>query len=93
MGRRILLVEGPDDQHVMLNLCARHAMPETFVVQVAGNDHEVLKLLRSEPKASDIERFAAILDADTDIEPRWGHARGALVAAGYRDPPELPTGA
>jgi len=90
MGRRVLLVEGPDDQHVMWNLCARHAMPQTFVVQVAGNDREVLKLLRSEPKASDLERFAAILDADTDLERRWGEARGALLAAGYRDIPERP---
>ncbi len=90
MARRILLVEGPDDQHVMWNLCARHALPETFVVQVAGNDREVLKLLRSEPKASDLERLAVILDADTDLAKRWGEARGALLAAGYRDIPEKP---
>ena len=70
MGRRILVVEGPDDQHVLWNLCARHALPETFVVQVAGNDREALKLLRSEPKASDLERLAVILDADTDLERR-----------------------
>lgn len=90
MSRRILLVEGPDDQHVMLSLCARYALPEIFVVKAAGNDREVLKLLRSEPKASDLERFAAILDADTDIERRWGQARGALHAAGYREVPDLP---
>ena len=65
-------------------------LPETFVVQVAGNDREVLKLLRSEPKASGLERFAAILDADTDLEKRWAEARGALRAAGYRDLPEQP---
>jgi len=91
MGRRILLVEGPDDMNVMLNLCARLAVPETFVVQAAGNDREVLKLLRSEPKASNLERLAVILDADTDLERRWGEARGALTAAGYRDMPERPT--
>jgi hypothetical protein len=90
MGRRVLLVEGPDDQHVMWSLCARHAMPETFVVQTAGNDREVLKLLRTQPKTSDLERFAVILDADTDLERRWGEARGALLAAGYRDMPERP---
>ena len=90
MGRRVLLVEGPDDQHVMWNVCAQHALPETFVVQVAGNDREVLKLLRSEPKASDLERFAAILDADTDLERRWREASGALVTAGYVDVPERP---
>lgn len=90
MGRRVLVVEGPDDQHVMWNLCARHALPETFVVQVAGNDREVLKLLRSEPKASDLERLAVILDADTDLERRWQEVSRALVAAGYRDMPERP---
>jgi hypothetical protein len=91
MGDRILLVEGPDDQHVLLNLCARHAVPQTFVVEVAGNDREVLRLLRSKPKASNLERLAVILDADTDIERRWGEARGALFAAGYRDVPERPS--
>jgi len=91
MGRRILVVEGPDDKHVLWNLCERHALPNTFVVQVAGNDREVLKLLRSEPKASDLERLAVILDADTDLERRWGEVRGALLAAGYRDMPEQPS--
>lgn len=90
MGRRILLVEGHDDEHVVYNLCMRHAMPRTFAVQVAGNDREVLKLLRVEPKASDVERLAVILDADTDLERRWREVCGALHTAGYRDMPELP---
>lgn len=91
MGRRVLWVEGPNDQHVLWNLCARHALPETFEVKVAGNVQEVLNLLRSSPKASDLERFAAILDADLDLDKRWLQVRRALLAAGYRDVPEQPT--
>ena len=90
MGRRVLWVEGPNDQHVMWNLCERHALPQVFKVQVADNVDELLKLLRSSPKASDLERFAAILDADLDLDKRWRQVQKALLAAGYRDVPEAP---
>jgi hypothetical protein len=91
MGRRVLWVEGPNDLHVVTNLCMRHDLPETFKVKVADNVDELLKLLRSSPKTSDLERFAAILDADLDLDRRWRQVQKALVAAGYRDAPEQPT--
>lgn len=91
MGRRVLVVEGPDDQHVIWNLCVRHDLPETFKVIAANGDGEVLKLLRVQPKASDLERLAVILDADTDLDLRWAEVRNALVAIGYRDVPERPS--
>lgn len=90
MGRRLLLVEGANDEHVMYALLKRHAVPQVFEVKVAGNVDELLALLLVLPKASDIDRIAAVLDADEDLSSRWASLRSRLARAGYRGVPELP---
>jgi hypothetical protein len=80
--RRILLVEGPNDKHVLWALLKHHAAPETFSIQeISGVDKRIqnarvrLKALRT---AESMERLGIILDADEDQIARWRHLRAAV---------------
>lgn len=98
MGKRILLVEGNDDQHVMCNLFEVRKVPEMFRVlmprQVSGPASDVCRdggvdaLLTDVPtrlKESELECLAVVLDAD-DRGPaaRWESIRQRLVNAGHQ---------
>ena len=98
MGKRILLVEGPDDQHVMWNLFEVRAIPETFKVecpkeqvpedserqQTLGGDAILLDSIRTWLKEADLECLAVIIDAnDKGPEARWQSIRDRLAHAGY----------
>jgi hypothetical protein len=41
-GRKILLVEGINDCHVVMALCKAHDVPQTFGLYECGNDDGVL---------------------------------------------------
>lgn len=80
--RRILLVEGPNDKHVVWALLNYHAVPETFAVEdISGIDKRIqnarvrLKALRT---ADSMERLGILLDADEDQPRRWQHLRTAV---------------
>jgi hypothetical protein len=90
MGRRILLVEGKNDAHVMYALCQHHRLPEKFKVEAAGSVEDLLDLIRVRPKESDLDRLAVILDADDDLPARWAQVRARAAHAGYSDIPDQP---
>lgn len=76
MGRRILLVEGIDDKHVVKNLLRERGITGIEIVDMSkpgeGNGFEAL--LQSLPvqwKTSDLESLAVIVDADEDLDRRW----------------------
>jgi hypothetical protein len=48
------------------------------------------KSLSAKLKASGLERLGIVVDADTDIQVRWGKLCDALVAFGYTDLPDAP---
>jgi len=99
MGKRILLVEGKDDQHVMWNLLKVRDVPKVFEVERTGEDPGddnggVEKLLEAVPRwllESDLERLAVILDAnDKGPAARWNAIQGRLTQRGYKDIPASP---
>ena len=69
---KILLVEGIDDCHVVMNLCVAHQVPETFgIYQCCGKD-QVLKRLNAlivRPNAPQV--IGVMLDADQSSLSRW----------------------
>jgi len=94
MGKRVLLVEGIDDYHVVRNLCIVHDMfSGEFEIQQANADLDpnesggVDKLLAAIPRwllTSDLERLAIVVDADDKgPERRWEQIRGQLLRAKY----------
>lgn len=99
MGRRLLLVEGKDDIHVVRHLCKAHGIDIASVEIAEPADHDgdgeggVQRLLEQVPvrlKESDLERLGVVLDADQDLEARWAQLRDRLRRAGYAGVPDRP---
>ena len=101
MGRRILLVEGDDDQHVMWNLFQRRDVPERFRVEqpvpersadgerASGGDTVLLESLDDWLLESDLECLAVVLDADEKgVESRWQSIRHRLLNVGQFQLPQ-----
>jgi hypothetical protein len=103
MGRRLLLVEGKDDEHVVKHLCRAHRIevetrfsieqPKGDRSRMESDEGGVEQLLDQVPirlKESDIERLAVILDADADAGNRWIQLRDRLRRAGIPAVPDQP---
>lgn len=93
--KRFLLVEGPNDKHVVWALLKHHKVPETFKVEeISGVDERIqnarvrLKALRT---AESMERLGIVLDADDDLSKRWQQLRTALQDTAGVQLPEVPT--
>lgn len=84
---KILLVEGIDDCHVVMALCAAHQVPETFGIYECGGDTKLLKRLNAlivRPEYPQV--IGVMLDADTSIEGRWANIKGKLSHYSYQLP-------
>jgi hypothetical protein len=88
--KNLLLVEGKDDQHVLLNLTAYHKLPELFRIKDKGGVNNLLTTLDVEIEASGLERLGIVIDADVDLSIRWQSVRDVLTRAGYTDVPLVP---
>lgn len=90
-GKRILLVEGKDDRHVVYALRDFHGIPDVFEVRGKGNDDQLLDSIPVELKGSDVERLAVILDADERISQRWNqlkHRLGKVACVSFPKEPD-----
>lgn len=91
-GSNVLLVEGPNDCHVILALCNAYDVPETFGINACGDKDKVIRTLNaliSEPsgdKAVGHSVIGAVLDADTNLEGRWTSIRAKLRDYPYNLP-------
>lgn len=93
VGRRILLVEGSDDEHVVKNLCGVLGLGIIDEIKPHQNVERLLAAVPVRIKASDQsgDVLGVILDADTNLTGRWHGLRDTLRAAGYPAVPDLPT--
>jgi hypothetical protein len=77
---KILLVEGIDDCHVVMNLCVAHQVPETFGIYECGGKDKVLKRLNAlivRPNAPQV--IGVMLDADQSSLSRWQGIKDKLT--------------
>ncbi|MDF5714482.1 MAG: hypothetical protein PUP93_11470 [Rhizonema sp. NSF051] len=85
---KVLLVEGIDDCHVVMALCAAHQVPETFGLYECNGDKNVLKRLNAlivRPNHPQV--IGVILDADSpSLEGRWESIKGKLSHYSYEFP-------
>ena len=84
---KVLLVEGDNDCHVVMALCAAHNVPETFGIYQCGSDVGVLRRLNaliSRPNPP--QTIGVMLDADSSINSRWDSIRGKLRHYSYKFP-------
>jgi hypothetical protein len=82
---KVLLVEGDNDCHVVMALCAAHNVPESFGIYQCGSDVNVLKRLNaliSRPNPP--KTIGVMLDADRSLAARWDSVRGKLRHYNYQ---------
>src|SRR5688500_16484065 len=90
-GKRVLLVEGPDDEHVLKHICGNRGVPPLDVVKPHGSVTSLLDSVPVRLKASnDGDIVGVVMDADTDLAARWQSLRHRLLAVGYADVPRDP---
>lgn len=86
---QLLLVEGKDDLHVFSNIFKNNGVNECFeIVDKEGID----KLLGSLPILikTDVQAIGIIVDADENINSRWGQLSTILIDSGYEVPKTIP---
>ena len=90
----LLLVEGKDDFHVMMQLLEHHRVPETFRVKDKQGIDNLLETLDVELLEGSLECLGIIVDADVATAFRWDSIRSVLVQSGYVAAPAspIPTG-
>jgi hypothetical protein len=90
---KVLLVEGTDDCHVVMALCAAHKLPESFGIYECGGDKKVLQRLNaliSRPEPPQV--IGIMLDADSpSLIGRWISIKSKLNNYSYilPDIPEI----
>jgi hypothetical protein len=85
---KVLLVEGDNDCHVVMALCAAHNVPETFGIYQCGSDVGVLKRLNAlivRPNPPQV--IGVVIDADRpSLKGRWDSIQGKLRHYSYTFP-------
>lgn len=91
-GRKALLVEGTDDEHVMKHICTNRGIPHLDEVKQHGCYTELLKAIPVQIKSREEEGdvVGIVIDADSDLCARWQSVRYRLVEVGYQDVPNAP---
>ena len=91
-GRKILLVEGTDDEHVLKHICGTRDIPHLDEVRPHDGDEGLLEDLPTQLRASSEEGdvVGMVIDADKDPAARWRSIRDRLTEAGYENVPSQP---
>ena len=92
MGSKILLVEGPTDEHVLKHICGNRGVPHLDEVRPHHNVERLLDSIPVQLRASNEEDdvVGVVIDADEDLPDRWQSIRNMLVEAGYKSVPNQP---
>lgn len=92
-GKRILLVEGANDKHVILAIQGRRELRFLDKDEII-DCKDCGQLLSGFPvrlNESDISQLGVVMDADVSLPNRWSELRSMLIAAGYLTVPPLPS--
>lgn len=82
-GKRVLWVEGRDDEHVVKSICGWLGLGKIDHIESQEGKDPLLETLPIKLKESDLMVLGIILDADTDLHARWRALADRLRAAGY----------
>ncbi len=89
--KKILLVEGVDDEHVLKHLCGNRGGPYLDQIKAHGGVDQLLDSFPVRLKASeDGDIVGLVIDADTDLGSRWESLRDRLIKVGYEGVPDYP---
>ncbi len=68
---RVLLVEGPNDKHVVRHLCNLHQEMPEFCILDKGNVDKVLDSIGPEVRVSGRKAVGILVDANNCLDNRW----------------------
>ena len=90
--RKVLLVEGSDDEHVVKNLCGRYDFPSLLDVKACGNVERLIESIATELRAGEGpgDAVGILVDADENAQNRWQSIRSRIASAGYVGLPDQP---
>lgn len=77
---RVLLVEGQDDKHVVLNLCEVHEFTPKFQIRDKGSLEKVLNGIGPELNAKELMCLGIMMDANDSLESHWKKVRNRLTS-------------
>lgn len=90
-NRKVLLVEGTDDLHVLRHICQNRNIPAPDSVEPLGGIPGLLEHIPVRLKASEEgDVVGVVVDADTDVKSRWQSIRHRTVDLGYPNVPSQP---
>ena len=81
-GKHVLMVEGPDDEHVVKHICGQRQLGRIEKIHPYHGKDPLIDGIEVRLKESDIEVLGIILDADTDLQARWQAVSSRLSKAG-----------
>ena len=92
VGRKILLVEGSDDEHVMKHICGNRDVPHLDEVKPHGSDNQLLESIPVRLKATSEygDAVGVVIDADTSLAARWQSIRNLFIEVGYQNVSDAP---
>lgn len=90
-AKKILLVEGTDDEHVLKHICGNRGISHLDDVKPHGGVERLLDSVPVRLKASeDGDIVGVVIDADADVAARWQSLRNRLIRVGYTGVPDSP---
>src|SRR5207237_1120020 len=90
-AKRTLMVEGPDDMHVLRHLCMRRGVPDFGEIKPHDGLEHLLESFPVRLKASEEgDIVGVVVDADTDTTARWHSIRDRLIELHFEGVPSSP---
>jgi hypothetical protein len=89
-SKRILLVEGKDDEHVFKALFKKHSLPHLEAIKEHGGYVSLLEAVPQRIRESEIEALGIVIDANDHLHDRWHSVRSRLLKGGYLEIPSNP---
>ncbi len=83
----VLLVEGINDKHVVLNLCQRCRVNQNFIISDRDGIDQLTGTVGAELNAPGRQAVGILVDANDDREARWQSITDRLLHAGINAPP------
>ena len=83
---RVLLVEGPDDKHVILQICNRSPQTPDFYIEDRGGVEPLLDAIGAELIVPERRALGILTDADDDLPARWAAITNRLAEEGVQVP-------
>ena len=89
--KKILLVEGIDDEHVLKHICGNRGIPQLDEVETQDGVENLIEGLGIRLTLSEEgDVIGVVIDADTEISDRWQSIRGRITGVGYQNVPDQP---